>query len=94
MNKELIKIIKATQNGIESAFCGEENEFCDLSIRDAVKLDLVMTGLLEKDWALVFGLWFRFDKHIIEFVDNQIVAYLDEIVRKALIENEKNKNQQ
>lgn len=84
MNKSLLAAIKKTSRLIEEAFSGEENEMCDLSIRDACKLDLLMVALEAEDWELVFGLWLRFDKHIIEFIDKKIVNYLDGIVRKYL----------
>lgn len=92
MNKSLIQAIKKTSALIEAAFSGEENEMCDLSIRDACKLDLLMVALETEDWELVFGLWMRFDRHIVEFIDKNISNYLDGLILKYLEKLKKDQN--
>lgn len=84
MNKKLIAVIEKSQLELWEALEGTINDFSDLSLKIAYEVDLFFFSLLEGDWGMAVGLYVRWDRHLIEFLDPTITRFLDKEIQAAV----------
>ena len=78
-----VKMVELEKKALTDALTGTENGYQYLMVKDAVLLEFLFFCLQAEDYNAAVDVWIQTDRHLIEFLPNSIVKYMEWLKAKT-----------